>query len=132
MLQDGAHYMIYTPSDPLLFVAVKVPSKFYYACWSELATQAEPPFDWSHFVPSCSKKKNEVPPTPGPKKKKNCQYGPLNCSYFWKRYMVCLRVGLDSAWLGNIANTGWFFIYAESQWGIANCGWCKQFHSSFF
>jgi hypothetical protein len=25
-LQDGAHYMIYTPVDPLLFVAVKV-------CW---------------------------------------------------------------------------------------------------
>jgi len=24
VLQDGAHYMIYTPSDPLLFVAVKV------------------------------------------------------------------------------------------------------------
>lgn len=24
ILQDGAHYMIYTPSDPLLFVAVKV------------------------------------------------------------------------------------------------------------
>ena len=23
-LQDGAHYMIYTPADPLLFVAVKV------------------------------------------------------------------------------------------------------------
>lgn len=23
-MQDGAHYMIYTPSDPLLFVAVKV------------------------------------------------------------------------------------------------------------
>lgn len=23
-LQDGAHYMIYTPVDPLLFVAVKV------------------------------------------------------------------------------------------------------------
>lgn len=26
-MQDGAHYMIYTPSDPLLFVAVKVPSE---------------------------------------------------------------------------------------------------------
>lgn len=24
ILQDGAHYMIYTPVDPLLFVAVKV------------------------------------------------------------------------------------------------------------
>lgn len=24
LLQDGAHYMIYTPSDPLLFVAAKV------------------------------------------------------------------------------------------------------------
>ena len=24
LLQEGEHYMIYTPSDPLLFVAVKV------------------------------------------------------------------------------------------------------------
>lgn len=23
-MQDGSHYMVYTPSDPLLFVAVKV------------------------------------------------------------------------------------------------------------
>lgn len=30
LLQDGAHYMIYTPSDPLLFVVVKVLFKIYY------------------------------------------------------------------------------------------------------
>lgn len=24
LIQDGSHYMVYTPSDPLLFVAAKV------------------------------------------------------------------------------------------------------------
>lgn len=34
-LQDGAHYMIYTPVDPLLFVAVKV-SRLLFNLWCSL------------------------------------------------------------------------------------------------
>jgi len=32
-LQDGAHYMIYTPVDPLLFVAVKVSWLLFNLLW---------------------------------------------------------------------------------------------------